>query len=208
MEIKLFGAACGHDIAELREQIPTQWLAAWDACHKVGKNEKNALLSLTALALLHRTGADGTLAYELSGKPFFEHRMCDFSITHTQNHVFCALISGGNRPLRIGVDAEDIDRPDLSNTNEMAARWFTENEQNAFLVNPTKESFLRIWTRKEAYCKYTGEGLRALAKIDTVTLENEGHVRFFEQKWGKILVTVCAPSDANLHTPIQINEQE
>lgn len=206
--VRLLGAACDADIATLRAQIPAQWLAAWDACHKIGKNEKAACLSLTALLLLHRAGADGTLAYDGSGRPYFSDRICDFSITHTQNHAFCALIEGEKEPLRIGVDAEDFDRPDLLKIKEMAARWFSQNEQKSFAENPTKEHFLRIWTKKEAYAKYTGEGMRSLSQIDTETIENAARVRFFEQKWGNILVTVCAPSGTNPPLSIQINEQE
>lgn len=191
--VRLFCAACGADIEALRAQIPAQWRSAWDACHKVGKNEKAALLSLSALSLLHREGVVGTLCYGENGRPFFEERTCDFSITHTQNHVFCALADGEDDSARVGIDAEDLDRPDLSNLDEMATRWFSENEQKVFLASPTKETFLRIWTRKEAYAKYIGEGLRALSKMDTVALANEGDIRFFDYREGSILISVCAP---------------
>ena len=192
--VRLFGAACGADIEALRAQIPRQWLSAWNACHKIGKNEKAARLSISALSLLHRAGAVGTLTYDENGRPFFEERTCDFSITHTQNHVFCAILDGEHEPMRVGIDAEDLDRPDFTNLQELAARWFVGEEQKTFLASPTKETFLCIWTRKEAYAKYIGEGLRALSKIDTVALENEGRIRFFDYREGTILISVCAPS--------------
>jgi phosphopantetheinyl transferase (holo-ACP synthase) len=192
--LSVFGSICGTDIESLRAQIPTQWLSAWDACHKVGKNEKAALLSLSSLSLLHRAGAVGTLTYDENGRPYFEERTCDFSITHTQNHVFCAILNGEDNSARVGIDAEDLDRPDFTNLQELAARWFVGEEQKTFLASPTKETFLRIWTRKEAYAKYIGEGLRALSKIDTVALENEGGIRFFDYREGTILISVCAPS--------------
>ena len=187
--VRLFGAACGADIEALRAQIPGQWLSAWGACHKIGKNEKAARLSLSALSLLHRAGAVGTLIYDENGRPYFEERTCDFSITHTQNHVFCAIIHG-EEPLCIGIDAEDLDRPELSNFAELAARWFAEGEQKRFLQSPTKETFLRIWTRKEAYVKYTGEGLRGLKAADTAAASD---VCFFDLCRGTILISVCAP---------------
>ena len=192
--VRLFGAACGADIEALRAQIPGQWLSAWNACHKIGKNEKAARLSISALSLLHRAGAVGTLTYDENGRPFFEERTCDFSITHTQNHVFCAILDGKDSSARVGIDAEDLDRPDFTNLQELAARWFVGQEQKTFLASPTKETFLCIWTRKEAYAKYIGEGLRALSKIDTVALENEGRIRFFDYREGSILISVCAPS--------------
>lgn len=206
--VKLLGAACGADIEALRAQIPEQWLLSWDARHKVGKNEKAARLSLSALSLLHRAGADGTLVYDENGRPFFEERTCDFSITHTQNHVFCALTDGEDSSARVGIDAEDLDRPGLSNLEEMATRWFTENEQKVFLASPTKETFLRLWTRKEAYVKYIGEGLRALSKIDTVALKNEGSIRFFDYRIGDILISVCTPIGVNIAKEIQITTKE
>ena len=205
--IKLFGATCGADIESLRAQIPSQWLLSWDATHKIGKNEKNALLSLSALSLLHRAGVDGTLAYGENGRPYFCDRMCDFSITHTQNHVFCAIIDG-EEPTRIGIDAETLGRPDFSNLEEMAARWFGKNEQTVFSASPTKETFLRLWTRKEAYVKYTGEGLKALSKVDTVSLEAEGEIRFFDYREGDILLSVCAPRGVETPNEIQIIEKE
>lgn len=206
--LKLFGAMCGTNIEALRQEIPTQWLLSWDACHKVGKNEKAARLSLSALSLLHRAGADGTLVYDENGRPYFEERTCDFSITHTQNHVFCALTDGEDSSARVGIDAEDLDRPDLSNLEEMATRWFTENEQKVFFASPTKETFLRLWTRKEAYVKYIGEGLRALSKIDTVVLEKEGNVQFFDYRAGDILISICTPIGVNIANEIQITTKE
>ena len=191
--LKVFGTICGTDIEALRKEIPAQWLSAWGASHKIGKNEKAARLSLSALFLLHRAGVVGTLTYDDNGRPYFEERTCDFSITHTQNHVFCAILDGEDSSARVGIDAEDLDRPDLSNFADLADRWFAEGEQKRFLQSPTKETFLRIWTRKEAYVKYTGEGLRALSKIDTEALQNEGRIRFFDYREGTILISVCAP---------------
>ena len=205
--IKLYGAACGTDISALSKEIPEEWLAVWSASHKIGKNEKNTLLSLSALSLLHRSGAVGTLVYGENGRPYFEERTCDFSITHTQNHVFCAIIEG-EEPMRIGIDAEDLGRPDFSNLEEMAARWFGENEQAVFLTFPTKETFLCLWTRKEAYVKYTGEGLKVLSKIDTVSLEADGEVCFFDYREGDILLSVCAPRGTEAPPKIQIKEKE
>ena len=194
--IKLYGAACGTDISALSKEIPEEWLAVWSASHKIGKNEKNALLSLSALSLLHRAGAVGTLVYGENGRPYFCDRTCDFSITHTQNHVFCAIIEG-EEPTRIGIDAEDLGRPNFSNLDEMAARWFGENEQTVFAASPTKETFLSLWTRKEAYVKYTGEGIRALSQIDTVALESDGNVRFFDYRTDDVIISVCVPIGVN-----------
>ena len=203
--VSLFGAVCGADIASLRAELPAQWIAAWDTCHRIGKTEKAARLSLTALSLLYRAGVDGTLSYDENGRPFFADRTCDFSITHTQNHVFCALIDGEDEPMRIGIDAEDLNRADFSDFDAMAERWFRESEKSIFFASPTKETFLRIWTRKEAYAKYTGEGLRALSKIDTEDLPKQGSVHFFDYRIDNILISVCVPSGTNAPQSFDFN---
>ena len=200
--IKFYGAVCGTDISALQSELPTQWLAAWRATHKIGKNQKNALLSLSALSLLHRSGADGALAYDASGRPYFSDRMCDFSITHTQNHVFCAIIEG-EEPTRIGIDAENLDRAELLDIPNMVARWFSNGERELYAASPTPETFLRIWTRKEAYVKYTGEGLRGLQKADTATLCD---VCFFDFQKGTTLISICAPCGATPPTEMTIIE--
>ena len=191
--VRLFGAACGADIEALRAQIPAQWLSAWNVCHKIGKNEKAARLSLSALSLLHCAGAVGTLTYGDNGRPYFEEHPCDFSITHTQNHVFCAILDGEHEPMRVGIDAEDLNRPDFSNLQELATRWFVGEEQKTFLASPTKETFLRIWTRKEAYVKRMGTGLRDLSALDTASVTD---CRFAEYRLEDTCITlVCAPNE-------------
>ncbi len=192
--IKLYGAVCGTDISALQSELPTQWLAAWIATHKIGKNQKNALLSLSALSLLHRVGAVGTLTYDENGRPFFEEHTCDFSITHTQNHVFCAILNAEDKTMRVGIDAEDLDRAELLDIPNMVARWLSNGERELYAASPTSETFLRIWTRKEAYVKYTGEGLRGLQKADTATLCD---VCFFDFQKGTTLISICAPCGEN-----------
>ena len=118
------------------------------------------------------------------------------------------MTDGEDDSTRVGIDAEDLDRPDFSNLDEMATRWFTENEQKVFLASPTKDTFLRLWTRKEAYVKYIGEGLRALSKIDTVALESEGKIQFFDYRAGDILISVCTPIGVNIANEIQITTKE
>ena len=73
----------------------------------------------------------------------------------------------------------------------MARRWFSENEQATFYANPTMESFLRIWTRKEALVKWLGEGIEALKRTDTVNAEATHGVRFQSYTEGKTLITLC-----------------
>ena len=85
------------------------------------------------------------------GKPYFSCGAPHFSISHTKNHVFCA-VSGQN----IGIDAEEIGRPiDL----RLAARILSPREQQRLTAAPDPaDALLRLWVQKESYAKLTGRG--------------------------------------------------
>lgn len=84
------------------------------------------------------------------GKPFFEGNKLHFSISHTKNHVFCAL---SRRP--IGIDAEEADR---RISPKLADKILSPGEKNRY--DGSREMLLRFWVLKEASVKLTGEGLR------------------------------------------------
>lgn len=85
------------------------------------------------------------------GKPYFPDGP-HFSISHSENHAFCA-ISAGN----IGIDAEEMDRKiDL----RLARRILSESEMARFLAaQDQRAALLRLWVLKESYAKLTGLGL-------------------------------------------------
>ncbi len=82
------------------------------------------------------------------GKPYFVDSPWHFSISHTKNHVFCAL---SRYP--IGIDAEETDR---MADPRLAERWLSPAEQERITCNA---DLLRLWVLKEAYAKHTGRGI-------------------------------------------------
>lgn len=97
--------------------------------------------------------ADGkpTLAGELA-------RALWFNLSHSAGVAVVALSAIGE----LGVDVEEIRR--LPDADEVARRVFTAAERAAIeRASPTRRdrAFFAAWTRKEAYIKATGEGLRA-----------------------------------------------
>ena len=86
------------------------------------------------------------------GKPYFLDCDLHFSISHSQNHVFCCVSTKN-----IGIDAEEIGRPiDL----RLADRYLSVGEKEHLYRSANKEdTLLRLWVQKESYAKLTGRGL-------------------------------------------------
>ncbi len=86
------------------------------------------------------------------GKPYFADGSYHFSISHTKNHVFCAL---SEKP--VGIDAEETDR-DVS--PRLADKILSHKEKERYEAAPDKPAaLLRLWVLKEGYAKLCGRGL-------------------------------------------------
>lgn len=101
------------------------------------------------------------------GRPFVDHAPpgFDVNIAHAPG---IAVIAVGS-PVRLGVDAESIER-DVSVT-AVARKVFTPAETEWLFADThsTRERFFALWTRKEAYLKALGTGFRVSAKDVEVT---------------------------------------
>lgn len=125
-----------------------------------GKNIKTAeseagraLLGL----LLSRHGIDPSTAEiktDVNGKPYVSGREdLHFNISHSKGFVVCAFSVGEGR---VGVDAERLrDVLPRERQIKLAERFFSEKEKKALADG---ESFVNLWTKREAYLKMTGDG--------------------------------------------------
>ena len=113
------------------------------------------------------------------GKPFFFGLPgFHFSLSHSGEAL--ALAVHGSP---VGVDVERLREPEL----RVARRFFTADEQAAMRGGGAR--FYEIWTKKEAYLKYTGEGLsRPLTSFSVTELPG---VRFRTQTRKGYMITVC-----------------
>lgn len=103
-----------------------------------------------------------------NGKPYFESGFPQLGVTHSDSVVIIAL---ADTPF--GIDCEDTDRR-VPHRDALCKRFFSESEKE-FVKNVGSEEektrrFLEIWVKKEAYVKYTGEGLQGMFDTDTFTL--------------------------------------
>jgi len=103
-----------------------------------------------------------------NGKPFLKGvENFYFNISHSDRYVVCAV---SDEP--VGVDVEKIRPVKL----RLADRFFTEQERR-YVYNAENEAsqyqrFFEIWTRKEAFVKMDGRGLRIpLDSFDVLTPE-------------------------------------
>lgn len=117
-----------------------------------------------------------TFGMQEHGKPYAKDLAVEFNISHSGDMVVCAI---DNKP--IGIDIEQIRPIDLS----VAKRICTDKELlYIFGHTPTEQDFtytinteiltrfFELWTEKEAYGKYIGEGLFSKVYGEDVTVNH------------------------------------
>ena len=178
---------------------------AWRAKHERVHEASAARGSLAGLVLLEHCLPNVGLCYDANGRPYARGADADFNLTHTAEHTFLALCRGADgQAARVGIDAENLSRVSELRISQMAERWFSPAEQTEFLSAPTAESFLRIWTRKEALVKWTGQGLRSLRDADTARAGEKYGVRFGEFRVGETVIATCVSQSTALPDEIHM----
>ena len=130
---------------------------------KIGRYrfEKDKLRSLIAGLLIRRAIGDRPLSFGEHEKPYVRDGSLYFSVSHSGDIVAIAVDDK-----EIGMDVEELPAEDRL---KIADRFYHPRERE--VVHAAEEearAFCRIWTRKEAYLKMTGEGISAdLTAFDT-----------------------------------------
>jgi 4'-phosphopantetheinyl transferase len=118
-----------------------------------GTNWESSLTFLQhVLQIAYKIEPFPSISHTNLGKPFFsELPQLHFSLSHSENRIVCAL---DDRP--VGLDIELI-KP---RQKELPNYALTQDEYGHFLtLGGDWSAFYTLWTKKEAWCKYTGEGL-------------------------------------------------
>ena len=105
----------------------------------------------------HLTEADLSIGRSRAGKPFFTSPAAadiQFSISHSGGLWACIL---GNGPCGIDLQENRSCRQDA-----IAARFFSDAEAD-YVKQTGLPGFYRIWTRREAFAKFTGLGFFGMA---------------------------------------------
>lgn len=137
-----------------------------ESCKLNGRSGHDAGREL--LATLYRKQTDGELPQILTtdrGKPYFADSPLCFSITHTQNHAFCAL-SDQN----IGIDAEELTQ---KIDPRLALKILSPDELAQYEAAADKNrALLTFWVLKEAAAKLSGQGLRGYPNHTNFSLDD------------------------------------
>lgn len=116
----------------------------------------HAVLRLQIAAYLNTDPHEIVFEHGVHGKPYISSTALRFNLSHAGQAAAMAFTTG----LEVGVDVESFRRR-LSDLEGVARRFFSEPEFQAYLTAPDRRlAFFRIWTRKEAFIKATGEGMQ------------------------------------------------
>lgn len=128
------------------------------------------------------------------GKPDFVDSKWHFSICHTRQAVLCAI---SDAP--VGLDSERL-RPIRP---EVVSRVLAPAELAQY--DGSTEMFMRFWTLKEAYAKYTGEGIYGFPNQFVFHLTPDGALMegndlyFSVVRQRDYIITTCTPSEEKLN---------
>lgn len=85
------------------------------------------------------------------GKPYVKNiASINYNVSHTHNALVVIFSES-----EVGVDIEGIKEVDI----KIAKKYYTEEEYNYVILKNSNIHFYEIWTKKEAFVKYVGNGL-------------------------------------------------
>jgi 4'-phosphopantetheinyl transferase len=193
-EIHVWHAALDREdpvVCELESTLSYEEKARADRFHFENDRKRfvvaRGLLRELLGAYLQQAPASLEFSYGQHGKPALSggnssSGLC-FNLSHSANLVVYAIA----RERNLGIDVEHI-RPDSAG-DDIATRYFSAPEVNDLKMLPPEkrvEGFFNCWTRKEAYLKATGMGLRIALDSFAVNLSPSQPAEFLsgvEAKW-------------------------
>ena len=100
-------------------------------------------------------------------KPYLENDFLFVGVTHTLDVIIIAVST-----FAFGIDCESKDRV-MKNSCRIISRFFAQNERE-YIDNCSDKNlaFLDTWVKKEAYVKYTGDGISGLSGCDVTAMAN------------------------------------
>ena len=133
-----------------------------------------------------------TLTHKNGGKPIFAASPLHPVVPHVSISHSKGLCLAAVSDREIGADIERMD-PRGDSLIRLAARYFTSDEL-AYVKESPLPRFYEIWTAKESFIKYTGEGFsRTLPSFSVLSMQMPRFTRFV---CGAHMIAVCSEESA------------
>ena len=160
-----------------------------------GDLAERLLLQGKRFAEKHGLSVPRKIIHTLNAKPRFADANVFFSVSHSGSYWACAFANA-----EIGLDIQRF-QPCLAES--IARRFFHPNEA-AWVKDRGDEAFFAVWTAKESYVKFTGEGITddfaAFSVVDSEeNIDRYGNAVFrhipFEKNYS---LCICTPGKAEV----------
>ena len=124
---------------------------------KTDRREQLSAEGRRILSLLEgRPSVDNDIVREANGRPYFQDRRADFSISHSEAATAVSLVRG--EKLRTGCDIQVVKA--RASTMKIAEVFFSAAERDYIFSRETNKDseikFFEIWTLKECFLKLRG----------------------------------------------------
>ena len=127
------------------------------------------------------------------GKPYLKNNIASFNISHCDGLAVCAVSEN-----QVGVDCETLRKV----SSGVIRKCFSDSEAEFLSRSKIKElDYIRLWTLKESYVKYTGQGIDSSLCAFSFNLEG-GFADFpCDCRFGQVIInnsfviTVCEKSN-------------
>lgn len=177
------------DISALYPLMPEERRARCDSYRRETDRRLSILsYSLLLYALDTECGTSkARLDYGPDGKPYLaDFPQLHFNLSHCNQGIALVLSS---EP--VGVDIESFDRYDeqlIDPTMSAAESAMIRSSANS------GQAFIQLWTKKEAFVKYTGKGIEDDIK-DILELHGEANIKTFVNPSIGCAISVCSKSE-------------
>lgn len=125
--------------------------------------ERLALFAAEYAQSMNLPPITANMVYGTRGKPYFDESHLHFSISHSGEFWACAF---SDAPLGL-----DLQQHKTCSMPSIARRFFHPQE-TAWLQANDYTGFFPVWTAKESYVKYTGEGITDAFSAFSVVNDN------------------------------------
>ena len=130
--------------------------------------------------------SDVILEINKAKKPYFvEYENLKFNISHCENLITIAISD-----TEIGIDAEMIRNINFNIINRFSG------EEKAYIEEDPQKRFFEIWTKKEAFAKYKGDGIKkGFSSFNILNPVISGLLKTFY--FDEYIVSVCSEQNIN-----------